>query len=597
MILSALVIVIMLACAALWGSKAKGYGLFSAMLAMICTVAAGAVAFGVWEPTAGLLLGISAKLSGTGAALIEGSAWGLGLLLPFILSLLIFRVLVDSIVKANLEFSDSANQMGGLVLGAVIGMITSGMIVLSIGYMNLPPKLLGYQPLEDQRGNLVYKSKLLLPADMLTVKLYEKLSLGTFGNSTPLARYRPAAYVEAGMQRMTYKGAARSAVLPADFEILGSYTIEGTVDELVTDSFLGRTQTVLNWNGTAIGGDARLIGYAMTLKSGVKEQGGSVVVTPGQVRLIIKLKSGRTLTLQPFAVIAQPDANSDVPLYRFRFDANDSYIASSGGGSTATFAFEFLMPASAQPMSLLFKNVRTDVSAKSALASKTTEFPTRSARDESVRSQRLFASLGAGGSFGPLDTSNAITIASTGANSYPNVSTNPGLPYGMTINKSNKGSLQIDDSNAFIGGENTLTKDNTHERGLSRNLAIRQFGQTPSTQIVQITLVNSGTLTEFGSSLGNLSPDAPVTLVDARGQRYDAIGFVYEEGETVRLRFNPGKPIAKLSDAPLISQTKRDQTLVLIFRPSRGVTITSFALGNDELVHFGGDGLTLTAAR
>ena len=50
----------------------------------------------------------------------------------------------------------------------------------------LPPALLGYAPVVQENGNLVYKKRLWIPADSITVGLYERLSMGAFSTPTPL---------------------------------------------------------------------------------------------------------------------------------------------------------------------------------------------------------------------------------------------------------------------------------------------------------------------------------------------------------------------------------------------------------------------------
>src|SRR5688572_8807205 len=90
-------------------------GFFSALIHMVCVFAAGAVAFGVWEPVANILLDVMPD-RGFFAPLGEMS-WGLGLALPFALALAIFRGIVDSLLPANAQCEGLADYIGGGVCG------------------------------------------------------------------------------------------------------------------------------------------------------------------------------------------------------------------------------------------------------------------------------------------------------------------------------------------------------------------------------------------------------------------------------------------------------------------------------------------------
>lgn len=91
MIFSAFAILVVLLSGYVWMLR----GFFSALLHLVCTVAAGAIAFGFWEVLANLLLD-------QGGAL-ENSAWGIGLALPFALSLIPIRIVFDKLIPANVK--------------------------------------------------------------------------------------------------------------------------------------------------------------------------------------------------------------------------------------------------------------------------------------------------------------------------------------------------------------------------------------------------------------------------------------------------------------------------------------------------------------
>ncbi|HBS28619.1 MAG TPA: hypothetical protein DEB06_04010 [Phycisphaerales bacterium] len=592
MFLNALVIVFILVSALLWGGKARGYGLFSAFLAFACAIVAGAIAFGLWEVVAGALLNAGRDNSSFVGGLLQDTAWGLGLLLPYLASLIVLRLIVDSLVKGNLDFSETTNMAGGIVFGGAAAFISAGVFVVAAGYTRLPPRLLGYQPIADSNGNLVYESKLWVPVDGLTVSLYERLSVGALRNGTPLARVRPAAAEGAGMQRMTFKGQTRSALLPEQFKVVGRYTVEANLEQLLQDDFNpGRTQLVVGRDGrTPPPAGSRLLGVVVNLDAGAKEKGGNIIVTPGQVRLVVAMPSGEATTVHPFAVIAKPDAGSNLPLFRFRFDTRESSIASGAGESSAVFGFEFLVPPGGTPSYLLLKNARAPLNDGSVPES---TFPTTLARDDAVRNQSIFRSFGAGGGASPLDTSGSRRIAVNEAGSVANLSPQGVFPGNRAFNKTVRGGLNVNDDNRVIAGEVTLARAVFEERGLDRNLRVDTFAETPDTRVVIVDLSEAGNRTLFGRAVEAAQTSEGVALVDEAGNRYEPVGFLYDDGSLVTIRFSPDRPLRTIGDAPTLSRTARDQSLHLVFRPTRGVKLVGFAIGNREVYNFRPEGVTL----
>ena len=69
-------------------------GFFNAFVHMLCTIAAGAIAFAFWEPLAYLIMGLSPD---KGFLTFLGYiAWGTGLILPFAVSLIVLRFATDA---------------------------------------------------------------------------------------------------------------------------------------------------------------------------------------------------------------------------------------------------------------------------------------------------------------------------------------------------------------------------------------------------------------------------------------------------------------------------------------------------------------------
>lgn len=364
--------------------------MFSALLTLVCTLVAGAVAFAFWEQTAYALLEFGSS-GGAIGGILQNTAWGLALIGPFAVTLLVLRLALDYIVKVDLTCSPGIGQLGGAAFGAIIAVITSGMVVLSMGYMNFPPKIMGYAPIgADEQGNLAYVNKLWIPTDLLTVKLYEHLSTGSLATPTSLKRMRPDAHVLAGMQRASYGGAAKSSVAPDDVRVTRMYRIDGQSDDLLKDVFDPTAQTVKYLDRSDPPETARLVGYVVELTGDAKEAGTNIIVTPAQVSLVIREARGRTRTVHPIAVVAAPAPGGRFNQYRFRFDERGASIASTDG-SSAAFGFEFIIAPDDTPVSLIVKNIRIEVDAETSIEQNATTYQSRQARDDAILNGTLLS--------------------------------------------------------------------------------------------------------------------------------------------------------------------------------------------------------------
>jgi len=593
MILNALVILIIIASAVVWSVKAKGFGLFSAFLNLVCVVAAGGIAFGLWETVAYILLGFAGGTVFV-ADLALNSAWGLGLLVPFHVSPLTPRLIVDNVVKANLGFSENANQLGGVVFGALAGAIFAGVCAVSASYLRVGPQVLAYSPLSEEGGAYVVRSKLWVPVDRLTVGLYEHMSRGTLGTSTPLAVYRPAAHINGHMARQGYRGTGSAAVRPENVSVLGKYIVDAPLEALLIDTFKGATpQSVATDTGDAVPTNSLIEGYVVQFDSGAKEKEGFVALTPAQARLVVRTATGAIDSISPFAVIGAPETDAGVPLYRFRMDSRGAAIASAGGGATTTFAFEYLVPDDATPLHLMVKNHRIDVGPGSEVAADPVTYQSPAARDSAVRAQSIF-NVGEGGvATGPLDTSRSRDLDPTGTGNYEGLSATAGLPARIVFNRGNAGGLDFNADNDIVSGRTTLPAESARERTIGQRLRVDSFAVSDGTEMVQVTLNLDGSLTQIGQLMLSASADSAVYLVDTNNTRYEPVGFVNEQEGVVTIRYTPGAPIRTLGDAPALDQTEPNQTLVLLFTPTTGVTIASVAIDNSELVRLTGPGLVV----
>src|SRR5215813_3532623 len=113
MVMVAIIVVVVGLTSYVWSTR----GFFSALIHMACVIAAGAIAFGLWEPLGYLLLDMSGD-RGFGS-LIRDVSWGLALALPFALSLALLRAGVDKLLPMNAQCDPTVDYIGGAACGLV----------------------------------------------------------------------------------------------------------------------------------------------------------------------------------------------------------------------------------------------------------------------------------------------------------------------------------------------------------------------------------------------------------------------------------------------------------------------------------------------
>ncbi|MBC8522675.1 CvpA family protein [PVC group bacterium] len=111
-------------------------GLLSAVLHLVCVIAAGTLAFAFWEPLA------NAMMSG---GKFDNYAWGFSLISVFTVSLLILRIASDKIAFGNTKFPEWANLTFGGIAGLCSGVLTVGVCVIGIGFIQSTTAIMGCQ--------------------------------------------------------------------------------------------------------------------------------------------------------------------------------------------------------------------------------------------------------------------------------------------------------------------------------------------------------------------------------------------------------------------------------------------------------------------
>ncbi len=588
MIFNILVIGLVLGLAYAWMVR----GFFNAFIHLLCVLVAGALAFAVWEPATYAVMAVSPERGFL--SFIESAAWGVGLILPFCVFLLLARLLTDRVVSANLRNSNAADYAGGAVCGLGIGVITAGITVIGLQGLRLPTDN-GYRPVwytEDRAagaGSLVDNQNLWIPADRIVAGLYANLSEGSMSVPESLAKWRPDLELAGFAARISPgDGAGRNVIHPDHFDVVRAYAV-GTperpldANELLAVAGSSTPQRYVGPDGERAG-RGRLLGFVVRFGPEAKERGkrgGQVITSNGQVQLVARDEArGRSVTLFPLAAISE-GADADGRLGRWLFDANDVFISSVGGQSEATMAFEFLVPEGYQPIAL---NVRQT---RAAIADLEPEVLASTAeRDARVAAATIFTG-GSGGTAAPpadRDDSNAVTIegqtsASAGSGS--------GLRVGNTIgemlsSQTARSRVTLDDENRIADGQAKFSIDEIGRSNVpaGRTMRVDSFALGRNQTMVQLD-VSAGMPASLLSEAARLAEsDRPLTLIDTNGNEYRAIGFVYKDREIFEIRYTLGNTLRGVDDTPPISTARDDQRLTLLFVVTTDAKIAQFAIGD-----------------
>src|ERR1043165_4328193 len=395
-------VIIVGATAYIWCTR----GFFSAMIHMLCVLAAGAIAFGVWEPLADLIREKAPERGGF--SFLSGAALALGLALPFAISLIILRAIVYKILPANAQCDKTMAYVGGGVCGLVSGVISAGIVVLSIGFLRGDHDFLGYSAANytggTGRGSIEKSKDTFVPwVDRIVAGMYSHLSTTTLRPGEPLAKWYPELATYPGELRVTYDDKSRNAISKRDFQILGWYTV-GLSDQgkaspfktLLVDTWNNHEQKISDLDGEPITGNGYLAGFALKFRASAREKTGNVIIGNSQPRLVVAAtdddENPETKALHSIAMIGRVDSPIRVDYARFRFDSDNLYISSVGAESDPVMAFEFAIPEGYKPTALYVKGVRWEIPA----ADPGKKFPNVSARDQTVQEGEFFEMSGIG---------------------------------------------------------------------------------------------------------------------------------------------------------------------------------------------------------
>ncbi len=592
MVLNLISAALVLLIAYMWSIR----GFFSAFLHMVAVIVAGAFAFGFWEMTSIWLLNMSPDKGILSS--IGGNAWAIGLIVPFLVSLVIIRVIFDKMLIANVAQTTLANYIGGGVCGVVTGILSVGILVIALGAVRFGDSTMGmgYRPIyytEDRAaggGSLVKDDTLWIPSDKITSKFYSHLSNAAFFAPEPLAKWHPAPYLEGPTARLSYgEGDARNTIKPKDLTFKGMYTVGGNdqtpVNQLLTYAGGTQPQKYTDTDGETVS-TGQLVGVKFELGPAAKESTAQHMISPGQIRMIAEPvdASGAPTgepshDIFPIALISQGDGASAESYGRWRFEAEGVHISSVGGGASAAMAAEFVVPTGNRPIAIYVKGVRLELDATAV--SEATKFATTGMRDAQVSAGTILKAAKAEN----LDRSMSFTypaanIGTRGGSEMLVISTRLGRE---AFPSSAKRGLQLNEDKEIESGSGTWTPAEVGRgRDISAALKVDRFSAPAGTAMFQLNVSPTMQASLLGQVGSVADPSDAFYLIDSQGTLYQAVGYVYKDRERYDIVYNPGQPLNGMADikTPGLTSVRDDQSLKLLFLVSLKVELEAYSIGD-----------------
>ena len=151
-------------------------GLVKAFILFISSLVALAVALGYYE-----------LLGGFAAGFLGEKAYVFTCALPFIFVMILIAELAKRILKESPDIEEMVDRAGGVVFGALTGLICAGMAFIIIGLVPYGATKLVYAPYKDTMSNPPQPAAALLKADKVAAGIFSYMSKSGFAGSTNFA--------------------------------------------------------------------------------------------------------------------------------------------------------------------------------------------------------------------------------------------------------------------------------------------------------------------------------------------------------------------------------------------------------------------------
>lgn len=526
-ILNVVLILLILLIGYWWGNQ----GLFSAILHLLCVVAAGALAFALWE-----VVTVNLLLRGNR---FDDYAWGVTLLGMFTIFLVGLRMASDYGIAANIALPDWANLTFGFLVGLVSAVLTLGTLAIGAGFMQSHQEIAGYRGYGVSRTSGQIErigQPLWIPVHRMANDFYNWLSVGalhpTFEGS-PMLHVNPDLYRQMSLLRASFgQGSGKFSLMPGAAQVTSFSIDDDSNRHFITIEF---------------GALARDFGQQMTLAR-------------SQVRLICRVNSNSQSRPEVVYADAFQQETSVHPWGRYMWDDPSHFAHSIPGRDSARIVFEFAVPRGEQGRYIQIRGTRFALP-----------------NPERVTGADLARTPG-------FDSATTRAITDTGNRIDGQVTVTERIrPVVASINRL-PGNLRHADRR-LTEGSGRFPRS-TGERP-SASLRVDGVFEPPGTKAVQVDVSRGTPADIFGDIRARSAPDAEIALVDQNNNTYPPVGYLHQHSEGVDILLNPTRYVRTADQLPLLPTAGSD-TLRLIFYVTEGVTIVGmtygeYTVGNAEI--------------
>ncbi len=539
-------------------------GLFSSFLHLMVVIAAGTLAFAVWEPlTLSLLLKYVPVL-----------AWTLGLLVPFGLILLILRMVSDKLVPGNAQFPGIANLLLGGACGMLSGMLTAGIAVIGIGFLPFGPDMGGFQPYSVGPGGVIQPtgSKLWVPVNSIASNFYGTLSRGAFSTRTPLAEYKPELALQMSLTRVRPDFVSIVAA-PDAVKVTGAYIADVST---LTDASLAIVE--------ALGSKFKQPGTQLVIVdtdwSTVKYtvDGDRALRLPAaHVRLITKSTESGSKDVELAGPIGFAKPIGDGRVF-YSFDSESQMAFTTAPNST--FAFVYLVPADQKPLFPQVRFLRLEMPEADQIVTNPAEVLAALGSPEAPKAEPEDATADAGTRDHSQNTTTVSDRTGMRAGTYVlDLEITNRLP--ITISKNTISGLSISnaDSGAVItSGSTGSARKPTGSIG-GRNKIVG-FDIAPHEAMVRVKITGDQNSSIFGAGLSSAAALNPIFLEDTQGNKWFVTAWVWKkENKDQEIHFDAFNTLRSAKQTPISRMGDKDE-FYLYFSVTKPATITRYSIGD-----------------
>lgn len=542
------------------------YGLFSAFMHMLIVIAVGAISFALWEP---LTLGLLIKY-------MPNIAWALGLIVPFGVLLLVFRMVIDKLVPRDAQFMSLVNTLLGATCGVISGILTTGIVIIGLGFMPFSADLGGFQPYTIAAGGKVIdrgEGGLWIPVHRITARFYSGLSAGAFATRTPMAEYMPKLEEQMVTVRMRPENVSIVAA-PSAVKVSGAAMADASsLTEANADP------AIVQAMGAGFSGSKLvLVDTEWGRVQGTQDDDRALRLPASQIRLVIKSEVDGRETIDMIGPVGFSKSVGDNRIF-YAYDS-DAVMAFSTGQESA-FTFAFLVPQGADVRSLIIRKLRLNLPEGDDIKTKADEVlaslgtpPVPEVEDEDDPGTGGATANNGGGQTSISDRNGmragTFVLGLEITNRLPGGAVSKNASTGLSYNDTDDGAMITSGST----GSARKTQGNVGARS-----KVVGFNIPSHEKMVRVRIEPDQAVSLFGSARASAAALNPIFLEDTNGNKYFVSAWVWlKANKDKEMHYDAYQTVRSAKELP-ISQMNKGDEFYLYFTVTTPVSLTSYNIG------------------